>query len=594
MVNDGGLSPEDRISALETRVAQLEAALAAAPAPQPQTVQPQVPPQAQAHMAQPQSAQPPPPPPRAAAAASQEMPWGHATAPEKSSFGDALSTEVVLKWAGLVLVFLAAAFLVSTAIDRGWIGPELQLAGVIALGLAMIAGGLRILEQWRGWARSLVAVGVAILYIAAIASHEWLDLVWLGVATIGSIVVTLGSIWLARQSNSRLVAIVGYLGAIVTPASLGAADEYGVGVGSAYLLVVAIAFLLLHIERSWTALYLVVGVLSMLVGYAATTEHELVGVGQVMLVLLALALLLTPVAHELRHGEAETDIDRLPTRLVLAVPVWFWGATIELHEIDSGNGRFAVAAATCVVVLAIAMALQSQISRWRLSRWQCSRWQWASLLLAASIVLVAGFSSLLDGPALLGTLALQALAMMLLTRVVDDDWFRIGSVVLAVFVFVVTAGLTVEAVEIDASLGADLVHLGVFAATGAIGWMIRDRSEGEIVALGSYGGLIVWVLSAFVHLSQGQVIVSAIWAVIGVAVVLIGLSRRRTHVAWVGMATLALVVGKLLTVDLAEVDTFWRAGLFFLVGAGFLWLSTRIPALTAGGTTPSDDEPTAP
>lgn len=586
MVTDGGLSPEDRISALETRVAQLEAALAAATAPQPQTVQPQVPPQA--HMAHSQSAQPPPPPPRAPAA-THEMPWGHATEPEKSRFGEALSTEAVLKWAGLVLVFLAAAFLVSTAIDRGWIGPELQLAGVIALGLAMIAGGLRILEQWRGWARSLVAVGVAILYIAAFASHEWLNLVWLGVATIGSIVVTLGSIWLARQCNSRLVAIVGYLGAIVTPAGLGAADEYGVGVGSAYLLVVAIAFLLLHIERSWTALYLVVGVLSMLVGYAATTEHELVGVGQVMLALLALALILTPVAHELRHGEAETDIDRLPTRLVLAVPVWFWGATIELHEIDSGIGRFAIAAATCVAVLAIAMALQSQ-----LSKWHCSRWQWASLLLAASIVLVAGFSSLLDGPALLGTLALQALAMMLLTRVVDDAWFRIGSVVLAVFVFVVTAGRTVEAVEIDASLGADLVHLGVFAATGAIGWMVRDRSEGEIVALGSYGGLIVWVLSALVHISQGQVIVSAIWAVIGVAVVLIGLSRRRTHVAWVGMATLALVVGKLLTVDLAEVDTFWRAGLFFLVGAGFLWLSTRIPALTAGDTTPSDDEPTAP
>jgi threonine/homoserine efflux transporter RhtA len=76
--------------------------------------------------------------------------------------------------------------------------------------------------------------------------------------------------------------------------------------------------------------------------------------------------------------------------------------------------------------------------------------------------------------------------------------------------------------------------------------------------------------------------------------VLIGLSRRQQHVAWVGMATLALVVGKLLTVDLAEVDTFWRAGLFFVVGAGFLWLSTRIPSLTASAEKVSDDESTAP
>ena len=60
------------------------------------------------------------------------------------------------------------------------------------------------------------------------------------------------------------------------------------------------------------------------------------------------------------------------------------------------------------------------------------------------------------------------------------------------------------------------------------------------------------------------------------------------------MATLALVVGKLLTVDLEEVDTFWRAGLFFVVGAGFLWLSTRIPSLTANAEKASDDESTAP
>jgi hypothetical protein len=182
--------------------------------------------------------------------------------------------------------------------------------------------------------------------------------------------------------------------------------------------------------------------------------------------------------------------------------------------------------------------------------------------------------------------------MLLLTRVVDDDWFRAGASLLAAGVFVVTAGRTAEAVDVDAPVGADLVHLSVFLVTGAIGWMLRPRNEGEVIALASYGGIIVWVLSAFVHIAQGQVIVSAIWAAIGVAVVLIGLSRRQQHVAWVGMATLALVVGKLLTVDLEEVDTFWRAGLFFVVGAGFLWLSTRIPSLTASAEKPSDDEST--
>jgi len=576
---DDEASSQDRIAALEARVAQLE-----------QTIAARAQPRGPAHFTQPGSAQsqstlPQPPPPSApqTTPAGEEMPWGHATEEPEARFGDSVSTEVVLKWVGLILVFLAAAFLVSTAIDRGWIGPELQLAGVILFGLAMIVGGMVIVEQWRGWARSLVAVGVAILYTAAVASHEWLDLVWIGVATIGSIGVTMASIWLARRCNSLLVAMVGYLGAIVTPASLGAADEYGVGVGSAYLLIVAIVFLLLHIERSWAALYVVVGALSMLLGYAASTEHELVGMGQVMLVLLALALLLGPAAHDFGHGEAEANIDRLPARIVVGVPVWFWGATIELHEIDSGRDRFVIAAATFAVTLALALALQSRIARW----------QWASLLLAASVVLIGGFSSWLDESVLLGTLALQALAMMMLTRVVKDEWFRIGSVLLSAVVFLVTAAATVEAIDVDAPVGSDLVHLGIFAATGAVGWMVRDRSDGEAIALASYGGLIVWVLSVFVHLSQGQVIVSAIWAAVGVTVVLVGFSVRVPHVAWVGMATLALVVGKLLTVDLDEVDTFWRAGLFFVVGAGFLWLSTRISAFTSSTTKSSDDEPTA-
>ena len=50
--------------------------------------------------------------------------------------------EPLLKWSGLVLMFLSALFLVSTAIQRGWIGPELQLLGAAAIGVSLIAGGL--------------------------------------------------------------------------------------------------------------------------------------------------------------------------------------------------------------------------------------------------------------------------------------------------------------------------------------------------------------------------------------------------------------------------------------------------------------------
>ena len=54
---------------------------------------------------------------------------------------------------------------------------------------------------------------------------------------------------------------------------------------------------------------------------------------------------------------------------------------------------------------------------------------------------------------------------------------------------------------------------------------------------------------------------------------------------------LGITVAKLLTVDLQEVDTLWRAGLFFVIGLGFLRLGFLLPRLTGGPAAPSEAEP---
>ncbi len=55
-----------------------------------------------------------------------------------------VTSETMLKWGGVALVVLGVVFSVSTAIHRGWIGPELQLAGSCAIGLALIGLGFRL------------------------------------------------------------------------------------------------------------------------------------------------------------------------------------------------------------------------------------------------------------------------------------------------------------------------------------------------------------------------------------------------------------------------------------------------------------------
>ena len=53
-----------------------------------------------------------------------------------------VDSEDVLKWGGVVLVVLAVGFAVSTAISRGWIGPEAQLAGAALVSIGLVATGL--------------------------------------------------------------------------------------------------------------------------------------------------------------------------------------------------------------------------------------------------------------------------------------------------------------------------------------------------------------------------------------------------------------------------------------------------------------------
>ena len=66
------------------------------------------------------------------------------------------------------------------------------------------------------------------------------------------------------------------------------------------------------------------------------------------------------------------------------------------------------------------------------------------------------------------------------------------------------------------------------------------------------------------------------------------------------MTTLAVTLVKLLTVDLAEVDTLWRVGLFLVIGTGLLRLGYVLPRLSTGrdetaetGGTAAEQEPSS-
>ncbi|MEM8707911.1 MAG: DUF2339 domain-containing protein, partial [Actinomycetota bacterium] len=270
---------QTRIEALEARVAELEATVASlvtqappdlrrlsslAPPTPPPTAPPVAPPPLVG--AQPVS-QPPPP---------TGLPVGVPApppAPPAPNRNVELDSEVALKWGGVGLVVLAVGFAVNTAIQRGWIGPELQLLGALAISLGLIGTGLRLKPTRPSWTHTLCSGGVAALF-ATFGSDLFVDLANTDLAYGLTFIVLLGSLVLAREAESEWVAVVGVPGALTGWFVIGELDVPFVPSVVAFVVGFGVV-LILAIERSWFGLRF----LTLFVGLGLTLVMALAGDG---------------------------------------------------------------------------------------------------------------------------------------------------------------------------------------------------------------------------------------------------------------------------------------------------------------------------
>jgi hypothetical protein len=146
-----------------------------------------------------------------------------------------------------------------------------------------------------------------------------------------------------------------------------------------------------------------------------------------------------------------------------------------------------------------------------------------------------------------------------------------------------SAAVLLSALLEPVGLDDHLANLAVVAAVIAgtvLCWRWRLVSLWPLLAVLGWAGTLAWLASVLIHGPQGQVVVSGLWAAAAAGAIILGVRTDRTMAGKLGMATLLVVLAKLLTVDLAEVDTLWRVGLFFIIGAGLLRLGYLLPKLT--------------
>lgn len=518
--------------------------------------------------------QPPATPPRLTEPTAWPAPHPITTTPADAAATEPMGvhldvdSETVLKWGGVALVVLAVGFAVNTAISRDWIGPELQLAGALAVSAAFVVAGLRLRPTRPRWTHALCSGGV-LAFFTTFASDLFVDRANETSALAATAVVAAGGLVLARTIRSEWIAAATLIAGSIGWTSIAArADDFPFTATTVWFVVFVGVTIALSVERSWFATRPNAHAIGMIALLALSADADSGGESILLAaatVLVAGSLFLVPGIGDLRSRWQQFEIQLA----ALAAP-WAFTVTLITFLDDRSDGviasaAFAVAAATALAAIAL----------------HVKRPHTVSLALGASVTFSIGLAVLLSATTVFVALAVQAAGLILLSRALGSNVRMIvNAVVLAVIATANTLAAMFAGWSDDARWGDDVAHLIVIAAVAVGIWFVDERSVRRVGAITVIALTLSWVGSVFVHAPQGQAVVSVIWATIGTAVFVTGAIRKRADAASTGLAVLALTVGKLLTVDLREVDTLWRAGLFFLVGIGLMRLGFLLPRLT--------------
>jgi len=253
----------------------------------------------------------------------------------------------------------------------------------------------------------------------------------------------------------------------------------------------------------------------------------------------------------------------------------------------------AVLAATC---LASARMVGAERETWRMAL--------NGLGLAAIAYLTA---SALDGPALVCVWCGEALALSRVAAASKDRVAHHGAFGFLALAVAHTLAFEAPPSALLSGVGDELaaaVAVGAIALAAACA--ARARGDDERLRVGLLGGSAaaflylasVTIVTAFqpgtetgpelvldlTVRQQGQVLLSTLWSVVGVAALIVGLRRRQATVRTIGLGLLMTTVGKVFLYDLSTLTSIYRVisflalGLLLLAGA-YAYQRLRPPPL---------------
>lgn len=475
----------------------------------------------------------------------------------------------VLAWVGGLAVLLAAIFFLVMAVSNGWIGVTTRVVLAFVCSAALVALGGWLYERHGRTQAALAALGagLAALYAsdAAATLHYHLLSVPPGLAVAG--IVGVMALVAAVRWDSQEVAALGIVGSLLAPVFLDAGPHTGSLVFMTIALLAAVGVV---VERRWQWLAPAAYVVS--VPQAADWLHaeHTTRLGPTIAVAAAFWLLYVVAAlgHELRTPTETlrwSSASLLFVNASVAAAGGWWLIDDAGHRSGANGWLFGLA---CAHLLLGALVLRSRASRE------------IGLLLhgVGAMVLGVALAVALNGPALVAAWSVEAVVLAWLGR-------RLGTPGRGVGAGLAFAGLGIAHVlavdaqpdslahglhSIPVALAAVALVLAALAGIGAAYPEFRVQLTWIGTGLAVYlaSGLVVDLAGAHArHSTQtSQLALSGFWAALGFAALLAGLVRRNHDVRVAALGLLAIAVGKVFVVDLANLESIWRVASFLALG----------------------------
>jgi uncharacterized membrane protein len=417
-----------QVDALTAQVAALEARLsalvktmqairtapadpAAGPAPEPQvsrveaarpSVPPPTAPPAPPRVDVPRPAAPPPPP----AAVPATPP------PSRPDFATNLGPKILVAAGALAFVVFLGLF-VKYAWESNWVGPTGRVLFGAAMGLALVAGGVRLMgREYRPLGQGLAGAGLAGLYVSAFGAHGFYGLIPREAAGLLMVAITVNAVLLAMRLDARLLASLAWVGGYLTPLLLSTGEDKAVAL-FAYLALLDVGALVLDHRKPWkeTVPLAMMGTLLLYVGWYDRffrPERFEVAAGGLVLFTALFAL-------GMARKERETALGVVLGAAALGVSALAVGADrpaellVLAFALAGAALRLAAPRARGLALMA-AVALALPYLLWVGSHYQPERFGIAAAWVAGGALLLVGFSATDRGPsrAFLEPLALLA------------------------------------------------------------------------------------------------------------------------------------------------------------------------------------------